>query len=96
MTFEYDNKGKIFTNVVSKISVNVLVQTTTHLIQGVIHIRKDERLKDELDRESNFLALTEVSILDIEGKTLYQNDFIALQRKQIVWVIPDENKESLS
>jgi hypothetical protein len=94
MTFEYDNKGKFFTDIISKTPVDVLVQTTTHLIQGTIHVQKDERLKDELDHASNFLALTEASILDSEGKTLYQNNFIALQRKQIVWVIPDENKES--
>jgi len=99
MTFEYDNKGKFFTEVISKNPVDVLVQTTTHLIQGTIHVRRDERLKDELDEISAFLALTDVKILNAEGKTLHQNDFVAIQRNQIVWVIPEENKkdeESLS
>ncbi len=94
MTFEYDNKGKFFTDVIAKIPMDVLVQTTKHLIHGTIHIRRDERLKDELDRESNFLALTEASILGVDGKTLYQNDFIALRRRQIVWVIPDDDVEN--
>ena len=93
MTFEYDNKGKFFTEVISKTPVDVLVQTTTHLIQGTIHVHRDERLKDELDNESAFLALTEASILNAEGKTLCQNDFVAIQRNQIVWVIPEENEE---
>jgi len=99
MTFEYDNKGKFFTEVISKDPVDVLVQTTTHLIQGTVHVHRDERLKDELDNESAFLALTDVSILNAEGKTLYQNEFVAIQRHQIVWVIPEEieeDEESLS
>jgi hypothetical protein len=93
MTFEYDNKGKFFTEVISKNPVDVLVQTTTHLIQGTIHVRRDERLKDELDEISAFLALTDVKILNAEGETLHQNDFVAIQRNQIVWVIPEENKK---
>ncbi len=93
MTFEYDNKGKFFTDVISKIPIDVLVQTSTHLIQGTIHVRKDERLKDELDGGNTFLALTEISVLNSEGKTLYQNDFIAIQTSQVVWVIPEENGE---
>ncbi len=93
MTFEFDDKGKIFTDVISKTPVAVLVQTITHLIQGAVHVRKDERIKDELDREDIFLALTEASVLNLDGKILYQNDFIAIQKKQIVWVIPDENNK---
>ena len=91
MTFEYDNSGKFFTDIISKNPIDVLVQTITHLIEGTVHIHKDERLKDELDREAIFLALTEASILNAEGKTLYQNDFIAVQRSQIIWVIPKTN-----
>ena len=93
MTFEYDNKGKFFTDIISKNPLDVIVQTATHLVQGTIHIRKDERLKDELDRVELFLALTEASILNAEGKTLYTNDFIAIHRDQIVWVIPNERAE---
>jgi len=101
MTYEYDNRGKIFTDVISKDPVDVLVQTTKHLIRGTIYVQKDERLRDELDNERNVIALTDVSVLDAEGKTQYQSDFIALERKQIVWVIPVEDmpvedKERLS
>lgn len=94
MTFEYDNKGKFFTDVISKTPLAVLVQTTTHLIQGMIHIRRDERLKDELDRNKPFLALTDIKILGGEGQELYTSDFIAIQRKQIVWVLPQEEEET--
>ena len=93
MTIEYDNKGKFFTDVISKTPIDVLVQTTTHLIQGTIHIHRDERLKDELDRGNSFLALTEASVLNAEGKTLYKNEFLAVQTNQVVWVIPEENDQ---
>lgn len=92
MTFEYDNKGKFFTDVISKIPVSALVQTTMHLIKGNIHIRKGERVKDELGRTENFLALTDASILDESGNVLYENSFIAIHRNQIIWVLPQEDE----
>ena len=91
MTFEYDDKGKFFTDVISKNPVSALVQTTTHLIEGTIHVRKDERVKDELGRTENFLALTDARIIDTDGNTLYENNFIAVHRGQIVWVLPKED-----
>ena len=90
MTFSYDDKGKFFTDVISKVPVEALVQTTTHLIKGSIHVRHDERVKDELGKVEDFLALTDVEVLDSEGKTLYTNDFLAIQISQIVWVLPKE------
>jgi len=91
MTFEYDDKGKFFTDVISKIPVAAIVQTTTHLIEGMIHVRRDERVKDELGRTEKFLALTEAKVLDKDGKVLFENNFIAIHRSQIVWVLPKED-----
>jgi hypothetical protein len=45
-----DEKGKIFTEVVTKLPVVVMIQTVIHRLHGNIHIRPDERLKAELDR----------------------------------------------
>ncbi len=89
MTIEYDEKGKIFTDIVSKVTVYATVQTTTHLMRGRVHIRRDQRIKDELDQKENFLALTDVTVLDAEGRTLYQAPFVAVQRAHIVWVLPE-------
>ena len=98
MTIEYDEKGKIFTEIVSKISVYATIQTTTHMMRGRIHIRRDQRIKDELDQDENFLALTDVSVLGSDGQTLFQAPFLAVRRAHIVWVIPEqksgEEKES--
>lgn len=92
MTFEYDEKGKIFTDVVRKTPVAATVQTTSHLIQGLLHIRQGERVKDELDRDELFLAITEVKVLGTDGKPIFQVPFLAVRRSQIVWVIPEEQQ----
>jgi len=93
MTIEYDDKGKYFTEVVSKIAIPTLVQTTQHLIRGNVHVRRDERLKDELDRDELFLAMTNASILGTDGQVLHQVRFLAVRRAQIVWVMPLEDEE---
>lgn len=90
MSIEYDEKGKIFTDIISKIAVHATVQTTTHMMRGRIHVRKDQRIKDELDRNESFLALTDVSVLDSDGQTLFQAPFLALQRSHIIWVFPEQ------
>jgi hypothetical protein len=95
MTFEYDDKGKFFTDVISKTPVSALVQTTTHLIEGNIHVRHDERIKDELGRTEKFLALTDASVFDAAGNVLYKTKFIAIQSEQIVWVLPKENEKEI-
>jgi hypothetical protein len=98
MTIEYDEKGKIFTDIVSKIAVYATIQTTTHMLRGRIHVRRDQRIIDELDLDENFLAVTDVSVLGSDGQTLFQAPFLAVRRAHIVWVIPEpknaEDKES--
>ncbi len=90
MSIEYDEKGKFFTDVVSKVPVRAVVQTTAQLIRGNVHVRDGERLKNELDRDELFLALTDASILAADGQVQFQAPFLAVRRSQIVWVYPDE------
>ena len=91
MSIEFDDKGKIFTDVVSKISIPAIVQTTQHLIRGNVHVRHDERLKDELDRDELFLAMTDAQIMGADDRVLHEARFLAVRRAQIVWVMPDKN-----
>ena len=89
MSIEYDEKGKIFTDVVTKVAIHATVQTSTHMLRGRIHIRRDQRVKDELNNEENFLALTDVTVLGGDGSILFEAPFLALRRSYIVWVLPD-------
>ncbi len=90
MSFDYDDKGKIFTDVVSKIAVYATIQTTTHMLRGRIHVRRDQRIIDELDIKDNFIAITDVAVVGPDGQTLFQAPFLAVHRSHIVWVMPEQ------
>ena len=90
MTIEYDEKGKIFTDIISKVAVYATIQTTTHMLHGRIHVRRDQRIIDELDLSENFIAITDVSVLGPNGQALFQAPFLAVRRSHIVWVIPEQ------
>ncbi len=92
MSIEYDEKGKFFTEVVPKIPVAAVVQTIGQLIRGKVHVREGERLKDELDRDELFLAVTDAIVLGADGQTQFQGPFLAVRRSQIIWILPDEEK----
>lgn len=91
MVTQYDDKGKIFTQVVSKDPFSVLIQTTHNFVEGAIHVRPDMRLKDEVNglRET-FLAVTEAVVFDTQKVELYRANFLLLNIHQIIWIIPRE------
>lgn len=92
MTIEYDDKGKIFTDIVTKTTVPATVQTTTHLVRGNIHVRRDQRIKDELDSKESFLAITDADVLGADGQIIFHAPFLAIQRAHIVWVLPEQDR----
>jgi hypothetical protein len=98
MTIEYDEKGKFYTDIVRKLPVSAVIQTVTHLVRGFVHVIQGERLKNELERDEKFLAVTDASIFGADEKVLFTTSFIAIQRSQIVWVMPadDEKGEAAS
>jgi hypothetical protein len=88
MTIQIDEKGKVYSDVVRTVAVRSTLQTTSHLIQGNIHVRLGERLKDELDGPQPFLAVTEAEVVETDGRVLLRTPFMAIRRTQIVWVMP--------
>lgn len=90
MTIEYDEKGKFYTDIISKVAVPVTIQTTNQLIKGFVHVRHGERIKDELDRDELFLAVTNATITEPASKVALDAPFLAVRRTQIVWIMPDE------
>ncbi len=89
MVTQFDEKGKIFTTIVSKSPVKVLIQLPTNQVQGEIHVRKDGRLKDELDSANKYVAVTNATILTQDGtKEITHTKFLSINNSQIIWIIP--------
>jgi hypothetical protein len=87
---EYDEKGKLFTEVISKDQILSHIQTPTYAIRGYVHVRKGERMSDELNLPNVFLPVTGAEIYSPEGEILYMSDFLVINREHIVWLIPIE------
>ncbi|MBI5944485.1 MAG: hypothetical protein HY864_08965 [Chloroflexi bacterium] len=92
MSIEFDEKGKYYTDIITKLPVSAVIQTSTHLVRGFVHVRQGERLKNELERDEDFLAVTEASVVGAEDKVIFTAPFLAVRRSQIVWVMPADDK----
>ena len=88
MVTQIDDKGKIFTQVISKKPVAVVIQTTQQTIHGTIHVRPADRVIDELNHSQPFLAVTEAEVMAGDGSIAYTCSFLTLNTDHIVWVIP--------
>ena len=88
MTIEYDEKGKFYTDIVKKLPMSVVIQTVTHLVRGSVHVRQGERLKNELELDEKFLAVTNAVVYNADDKVLFAVPFMAIQRAQIIWIMP--------
>lgn len=92
MTIEYDEKGKFYTDIVTKVSIPSVMQTTAHLIRGNVHVRQGERLKDQMESDEHFTAVTDAKVYDADGNVVFSGPFLAVRRDQIVWIMPvDQN-----
>jgi Family of unknown function (DUF6812) len=92
MAIEFDEKGKYFTEVISKNVVLSHIQTQAYRIQGYVHVRQGERLSDEINSANNFLAVTKAEVYNLQGEIIYSNDFLIVNRAHIEWLMPiDEN-----
>jgi len=72
-----------------KEKVPVIILTTHYRLEGELHVAPGGRLLDEVNREREFLPITNATIYDISGETpLDTLDFIAVNRALIVMVAP--------
>lgn len=69
----------------------VIIQTTYNRIHGNLHTRENERIKDAVNSNELFIAITNVQIFDADGVIeMKKSDFLAINRSNIIWII--ENK----
>ncbi|NPV84764.1 MAG: hypothetical protein HPY45_01975 [Anaerolineae bacterium] len=89
---QFEEKRKIFTNVITKKPIAVRIQTLSHLILGTVHIRPDNRLKDEINQPETFLAVTDATIINDSGEETCHCKFLAVNRAHIIWLSPEEEQ----
>lgn len=88
---EYDEKGKIFTQVITKQPYQVVIQTIHNLIQGTVYARPNARLKDEVNEGGErFLAVTDATVFDFQKVEQYRANFLLLNIENIIWLIPHD------
>ena len=90
MSVRYDDKGKYFTDVITKDPVPSIVQTPVSRIQGNLYVRLSDRVTDELNRNEKFLAVTDAVIYDLQGQKIYDAEFMLVNSDQVIWIVPDE------
>jgi len=88
MSLRFDEKGKYYTDYVSKYAVPVVIQTNQFRIRGTLYVREERRLSDELNELETFIPITDAEITDAQGK-VNQVSFLAVGRTQIIWVYPE-------
>jgi hypothetical protein len=86
MTIDYDLKGKFFTDIVQKEAVEARIMTTNQIIEGKMHIRPTNRVKDELEAGDIFLPITDAVVFDVNHNEVFRTSFLAVSKSQIVWV----------
>ena len=93
MSVRIDSKGKIFTDVVHKEEVPVLIQTLTNVIRGHIFLRPEQRIKDGLnDSPEAFIAVTSAEIFGPNGQLLQNAPFLTVNKQHIVWLLPESDR----
>jgi hypothetical protein len=51
-------------------------------------VRINERVKDELNRGEQFLAVTDAIIFNLQGQKLYDAEFMLINRDHVIWIVP--------
>lgn len=95
MITHFDDKGKIFTEVVQKVPVRVAIQLSTQLVRGTLHIQSEKRIKEEMNDPESFLALTGVDVFSFDGKEkLFSSDFLAVNKAHIIWIHTEADRKT--
>ncbi|HXE73104.1 MAG TPA: hypothetical protein VNO81_10625 [Candidatus Nitrosotenuis sp.] len=71
-----------------KEKVNVILLTTTFRLEGEMHVVPGGRLLDEINKERDFIPLTNATVYDPSGTPLDTLDFIAVNKNLVVMVAP--------
>ncbi len=89
-----NERGKVFTERVKKVGVEVDIVTIYGYIRGHMHVLPTQRVRDLLNSgEERFLAVTGAAIMRNGDTKPQEASFIAINKEHIVLVIPvDETR----
>ncbi len=75
-----------------KEKIPVILLTTTYRLEGELHVVPGGRLLDEINKERDFIPITNATVYDVSGETpLDTLDFIAVNKSLVVMVAPTVN-----
>ena len=96
MNYRVDDKGKFFTAHVTKLRLPVTVCIGNWVVEGTLHLKSDNRLKDELNGDDeDFIAITHAQVRAAPGdKPIYEPEVLIVSKNQIVWIFPRESTAS--
>ena len=93
MVTHFDENGKIYTDIIQKQAIWVMIQLSQSRIHGAVFLRSNERIKEALDEAGPFLALTQVEVLSADGQTVDKKaNFLVVNKSQIIWLMPDSEQ----
>src|SRR3989304_7328407 len=90
MTVKFDDKGKFYTEVISKDPIKSVIQTITHQIQGTVFVKQGDRLIDELNSSEKFIAVTDAVVYNLIGKQIASSQFLTVNCNHIIWLLPQQ------
>lgn len=89
---EEKERGKAVAIRSAKEIIPVVFFTSTYRLEGEMHVVADGRLLDEINKERDFIPLTNATIYDATGSPLETLDFIAINKSQILMAAPATTK----
>ncbi len=92
MNYRVDEKGKFFTAHVTKLRLPITACIGNWLVEGIIHLKSDNRLKDELNDGETFIAITQARVWAIgTSNPVYEPEVLIVHKNEIVWIFPRES-----
>lgn len=73
----------------AKEKIRVIVITAHMRLEGDMHVVPGGRLLDEINKEREFLPVTDATIYDVQGENVIDTlEFIAINKHQILLIAP--------
>ena len=84
-----DENGKVFTPRIRTASVEVDIVTMHGVVHGFVHVKPDQRIKDELNHQAErFLAVTGATLRGHLDASPREVGFVAVNKSHIITVVP--------